>query len=122
VPQRVLHEPQLALSVRLLMQAPLHSMLPVGQTHWLSVQDCPGAHLLPQAPQLFGSAVTARHVPLQYTVPSGHTHVPPVQVEGAPHALPQVPQLKLSLPVLTHALLQLVRGAHSRVHCPELQT
>jgi hypothetical protein len=65
VAQRVLQEPQLALSVWLFTQAPLHSTFPVGQTHWPPVQDCPGAHLLPQAPQLFVSAATERHVPLQ---------------------------------------------------------
>jgi hypothetical protein len=63
--QRVLHVPQLALSVWASMHDPPHAMLPFGQTHWPSEQDCPGAHLFPHAPQLFVSPATERHVPLQ---------------------------------------------------------
>jgi hypothetical protein len=48
-------------------QTPLHAVLPGGQAvHTPAVQISVEEHLVPHAPQLFGSVETSMHVPLQF--------------------------------------------------------
>lgn len=61
-----------------------------------ALQLCPEVHLVPQAPQLFGSVMVFVHVPLHDVCPDPQV-APPEQaplVQGWPvaHALPQLPQ------------------------------
>ena len=69
--------PQLAGSLAVLAQAPLHAEYPVTQVnpHWLPLQTAvplatPG-HAAPQPPQLPGSEPKSTHVPLHAVVPAG---------------------------------------------------
>ena len=51
------------------------------------------AHVLPQAPQLFSSALASTHTPLQSICEPGQVHAPLAQVAPLAHLLPHLPQL-----------------------------
>src|SRR5438874_1177377 len=67
----------------------------------------PVPHLLPHAPQLFGSTPITTQAPLHSCSPTGHPHVPLPHVAPPVHLMPQPPQLLLSLSSSTHVPPQL---------------
>jgi hypothetical protein len=71
----LLQVPQLALSVLRLTQAPLHGVVPLGQTVWHAplTQVFPPWQAVPQVPQLLPSVLRLAQVPLQLVVPAGQT-------------------------------------------------
>jgi len=80
-------------------------------------------HVVPHAPQFFGSFVRSTHVPLQLVVPGGQPHVPKLHRSAAPHAFSHAPQWSSSLAGSTHDAPHCVRpAAHVAEHTPRLQT
>jgi len=63
---------------------PPHSVVPSGQVHAPATQMAPGAHLVPQVPQLLTSVCVFTQVPLQETVPLGHSHRQVVELNCCP--------------------------------------
>jgi len=60
-------------------------------------QTCPAAHVLPHAPQFFGSTLVSAHVPDGHAVKSSrHWHLPARQCWPSPHWMPQAPQFSES--------------------------
>jgi hypothetical protein len=110
----LLHAPQLTESTLRSAQAPLPATrgstpqmastsvgLVAGglQVHAPLTQSAPGGHLVPHAPQLFGSLALLTHV-IVIVAPTGHIDVAPVHMHTplgwqpipAAHILPQLPQ------------------------------
>ncbi len=90
----------------------LHSVSLPGQTHWPWLHTSVGRHVLPQAPQLFGSEAlltqccgTAPHRICEGIVPHGR-HVAPTQLSAAEQLMPQPPQLFESLLMSAHVRLE----------------
>ena len=91
--QTLLQVPQLLLSVLRLTQAPLQTVVPVGQVQTPAEQPAPLAQTCPQAPQLFTSDAVLTQVPPQLTRPVGHVQAPATHAAPAGQTRPQAPQL-----------------------------
>jgi hypothetical protein len=84
-------------------------------------------HVVPHAPQFFGSDPRSTQTPLHGALPAGHPQTPWRQACEAPHFVPHVPQLFGSLCLSTHELPHVVSAApaspigHDAAHCPRLQ-
>lgn len=109
----VVQLPQWASSDVRSKQVPLHSVWPLGQTHWLLLQTLSLLQAWPQPPQLFGSVVV-----LMQLLP--HSWLGALQTGKqtlfwqnvlAGQSAPQAPQLASSAVVLMQALLQNCSGA-----------
>ena len=87
--------PQLLGSVVGSTHAVPHNLSPVAQVrvHEPAEQTFPPVHIVPQAPQLFGSLARSAHVPEQSTFEPVHPHFPPAHVSAAVHAVPHALQL-----------------------------
>jgi hypothetical protein len=100
--------PQWSFDESVSTHAPLQSVVPGKHSSAQPVpaQTCGGVHVLPQPPQLFGSAMTGVQAPPpQSPVYGGHAQVLSMHdLPSPPHALPQEPQLAGSLVVSPHAL------------------
>lgn len=70
----------------------------------------------PQAPQLLRSDATSMQVPPQSRRPPVHSQRPLLQRWPLGQTLPQNPQLLLSVEVLTHVPLQMVKPALMQRH------
>jgi hypothetical protein len=79
VPQGMPQPPQLALLDRVSTQAPVHSVVPLGQAQAVPWQVLPFKQALLQAPQWELLPVTLTHTPLQRSCPAGQSvHWPAV--------------------------------------------
>lgn len=121
------HEPQLRGSLARFGQKVLpknvhadvpgrHAHVPVPLQYWSS------RHVVPQAPQLFGSSMRSRHAPPQFVVATGdvgHEHVLVAQLAYNGQRLPHVPQLFGSFVVSTQFVppKQIVPG-DAHMHAP----
>lgn len=99
--------PQLPRSVVVLMQAPLHGDVPVGQAHMLSTQLAPEGHALPQPPQLKLLVVVSTHdEPHWVNDPQPEVQLPALHTRPGSQTCPQVPQLEGSDDFSAHRPLQ----------------
>ncbi len=110
-PQALPQLPQLSWSLG--TQAPLHSSVPVGQTHLPVTQDCPAAQVVAQLPQWAGSFWRSAQAPLQSVspLPQVVVQLPALQTALAAQVFPQAPQLLGSVCSLTQAPLHSCSGA-----------
>lgn len=69
--------PQFCGSVNTFTQVLLQRLVSGPQAQAPLRHEAPVPHCLPQAPQLFGSALVLAHVPLQTVEPAGQAHTPP---------------------------------------------
>jgi hypothetical protein len=98
------HEPQLSGSVWKSTQAPLQSVIPLGQEH-VPLTHVPFVpQLCPHVAQLFGSVIKLTQPPLHSVIPAGQLdmHWPDEQTSPDGHALPQAPQFCGLLMTSTH--------------------
>ncbi len=56
-----------------------HFAVPVGHAQAPFEQVWPWLHVVPHAPQLFGSVLVATHVLPHFVPPEGQAHAPPTQ-------------------------------------------
>jgi hypothetical protein len=82
----------------------------VALEHDPALQNIPGPHTRPHAPQLFESVLVLTHRPPQNVVPGAHgiVHMPIVHIVPNPHARPHAPQFIGSIARFTHRPKQLV--------------
>jgi hypothetical protein len=77
-------------------------------------------HIVPHAPQLFGSLKIAVHAPpLHVSSPAGHAHWPMTQLRPFTQRVPQPPQFKPSVCSLTHTLPHALKPA-AQPHLPAM--
>ncbi len=88
LPQR----PQLAVSVAVATQRPLHTVWPAGHWHTPETHDCPVAQAFPHMPQWAVEVAVLTHVTPQRVVPAAQPQRPEAQVCVAGQSVP-VPQI-----------------------------
>jgi hypothetical protein len=102
--------PQLRLSLPTSTHCPEQLLSPLGHatTQTPAEQAIPGPQALLHAPQLAGSDWMLAQVVPQTVSPGGQvvTQLPCRQAVPTPQTCPHWPQFRLSLPVLTHCVLQ----------------
>jgi hypothetical protein len=81
-------------------------------------------HVVPHAPQLFGSSIRSRQRPLQFVVATGEVGHEQVLDEHVPYVaqrFPQEPQLFVSVVVLTQLDPPQSVAGDAHMHAPALQ-
>jgi hypothetical protein len=88
------HSPQFAELVSRDTHAPAHSVVPGPQldAHVPALQTVPFGQAAVQAPQCWGSVLSAMQTLPQLLIPAEHWQLPATQVDPPAHAVPQLPQ------------------------------
>jgi hypothetical protein len=112
------HEPQLAVLIIVLMQAPPHSAFGAAQPHDPLVHAVPPVQALLQKPQLVGSEARIAQLGPHFSSPAAQllVHAPCEQTCSWAQTVPQLPQFKASDVVLTQAMPHALRPpAHTHM-------